>query len=84
MVLGGSTFLAGAAINSGAQNIAMLILGRILLGHKAMGSNQTSNAIQLYTCALALHGDSATYYADRGMKTRPTEAGTELILSLAS
>ncbi|XP_031390547.1 small glutamine-rich tetratricopeptide repeat-containing protein-like isoform X2 [Punica granatum] len=34
-------------------------------GDKAMGSNQTSNAIQLYTCALALHGDSATYYADR-------------------
>ncbi|PKI49525.1 hypothetical protein CRG98_030142 [Punica granatum] len=30
-----------------------------------MGSNQTSDAIQLYTCALALRGDSATYYVDR-------------------
>ncbi|KAI6703106.1 hypothetical protein NL676_012242 [Syzygium grande] len=32
MVLGGYTFLAGAAINGGAANIAMLILGHILLG----------------------------------------------------
>ncbi|OWM73540.1 hypothetical protein CDL15_Pgr026639 [Punica granatum] len=32
MVLGSSTFLAGSAISGGAENIAMLILGRILLG----------------------------------------------------
>ncbi|KAI8016550.1 Sugar transport protein 5 [Camellia lanceoleosa] len=32
MVVGGCTFLVGAAINGGAENIAMLIVGRLLLG----------------------------------------------------
>jgi MFS family permease len=42
MVLGGCTFLAGAAINGGAANIAMLILGRILLGFGVGFTNQVS------------------------------------------
>lgn len=32
MVFGGCTFFVGAAINGGAANVAMLILGRLLLG----------------------------------------------------
>lgn len=32
MLIGGTLFLAGSVINAGAVNIAMLIVGRILLG----------------------------------------------------
>ncbi|XP_052200924.1 sugar transport protein 5 [Diospyros lotus] len=45
MVLGGCTFLAGAAVNGGAENVAMLILGRILLG---FGVGFTNQATPLY------------------------------------
>ena len=44
MVLGGLIFLAGAAINGGAANIAMLILGRILLGFGVGFTNQVTIA----------------------------------------
>lgn len=47
MVLGGSTFLAGAAINGGAENVAMLILGRILLGFGVGFTNQVINTFSL-------------------------------------
>ncbi|PKI73900.1 hypothetical protein CRG98_005770 [Punica granatum] len=50
MVLGGSTFLAGAAINGGAENIAMLILGRILLG---FGVGFTNQAAPIYLSEVA-------------------------------
>ncbi|KAJ8747424.1 hypothetical protein K2173_001003 [Erythroxylum novogranatense] len=50
MVLGGCTFLAGAAINGGAVNIAMLILGRILLG---FGVGFTNQATPVYLSELA-------------------------------
>jgi len=43
IVIGGCTFLAGAAINGGAANIAMLILGRILLGFGVGFTNQVSH-----------------------------------------
>jgi len=49
IVLGGAIFLAGAAINGGSENIAMLILGRILLGFGVGFSSQVSEHIQLYT-----------------------------------
>lgn len=42
MLFGGCTFLAGAAINGAAVNIAMLILGRILLGFGVGFTNQVS------------------------------------------
>ncbi|KAK6940150.1 Major facilitator, sugar transporter-like [Dillenia turbinata] len=42
MLLGGLTFLAGAAINAGAQNVAMLILGRVLLGFGVGFANQAT------------------------------------------
>lgn len=42
MLLGGCTFLAGSAINAGAVNVAMLILGRILLGLGVGFTNQVS------------------------------------------
>lgn len=42
MVLGGFTFLAGSAVNGGAENISMLILGRILLGFGVGFTNQTT------------------------------------------
>ena len=32
MVLGGSSFFVGSILNGAAQNLAMLIIGRILLG----------------------------------------------------
>ncbi|KAF8023521.1 hypothetical protein BT93_F0893 [Corymbia citriodora subsp. variegata] len=42
MVLGGCTFFAGAALNGGAINIAMLLLGRILLGFGVGFTNQVA------------------------------------------
>lgn len=42
MILGGCSFLAGGAINGGAENIAMLIVGRILLGLGVGFTNQAS------------------------------------------
>ncbi|KAK9035986.1 hypothetical protein V6N11_078008 [Hibiscus sabdariffa] len=42
-MFGGVTFLAGAAINGAAANIAMLILGRILLGFGVGFTNQQPN-----------------------------------------
>ncbi|GMH21870.1 hypothetical protein Nepgr_023713 [Nepenthes gracilis] len=50
MVLGGCTFLVGAAINGGAQNIAMLILGRIFLG---FGVGFTNQATPVYLSEVA-------------------------------
>ncbi|XP_018806846.2 sugar transport protein 5 [Juglans regia] len=50
MVLGGCTFLTGAAINGGAANIAMLILGRILLG---FGVGFTNQATPVYLSEVA-------------------------------
>ncbi|KAG8632938.1 sugar transport protein 5 [Manihot esculenta] len=50
MVLGGCTFLAGAAINGGAANISMLILGRILLG---FGVGFTNQATPVYLSEVA-------------------------------
>ncbi|KAK9269679.1 hypothetical protein L1049_001457 [Liquidambar formosana] len=40
MVLGGCTFLAGATFNGGAANVAILILGPILLGFRVGFTNQ--------------------------------------------
>ncbi|XP_062165352.1 sugar transport protein 5 [Alnus glutinosa] len=50
IVIGGCTFLAGAAINGGAANIAMLILGRILLG---FGVGFTNQATPVYLSEVA-------------------------------
>lgn len=50
MVLGGCTFLAGAAINGASVNIAMLILGRILLG---FGVGFTNQATPVYLSEVA-------------------------------
>ncbi|XP_048332573.2 sugar transport protein 5 [Ziziphus jujuba] len=50
MILGGCTFLVGAAINGGAANIAMLILGRILLG---FGVGFTNQATPVYLSEVA-------------------------------
>ncbi|KAF7829933.1 sugar transport protein 5 [Senna tora] len=50
MILGGCTFLAGGAINGGAENIAMLILGRILLG---LGVGFTNQATPVYLSEIA-------------------------------
>lgn len=40
MFAGGLTFLIGAALNGAAQNVAMLIIGRILLGVGVGFANQ--------------------------------------------
>ncbi|KAF8714922.1 hypothetical protein HU200_027460 [Digitaria exilis] len=45
MLIGGTMFLAGSVINAGAVNIAMLIIGRILLG---FGVGFTAQAAPLY------------------------------------
>ncbi|XP_011626512.2 sugar transport protein 5 isoform X2 [Amborella trichopoda] len=50
MLLGGCTFLAGAAINGVAVNIVMLILGRILLG---FGVGFTNQATPVYLSEMA-------------------------------
>ncbi|KAA8528272.1 hypothetical protein F0562_035627 [Nyssa sinensis] len=50
MVLGGCSFLAGAVINGGAENIAMLILGRIMLG---FGVGFTNQAAPVYLSEMA-------------------------------
>lgn len=42
MVLGGCTFFVGAALNGGAPNIAILILGRIFLGFGVGFTSQVS------------------------------------------
>ena len=42
MLTGGLVFLAGAIINAAAQNIAMLIIGRILLGTGVGFANQVN------------------------------------------
>ena len=42
MLTGGLVFLAGAIINDAAQNIAMLIIGRILLGIGVGFANQVN------------------------------------------
>lgn len=50
MVVGGCTFLVGAAINGGAENIAMLIVGRLLLG---FGVGFTNQATPVYLSEMA-------------------------------
>lgn len=40
MLTGGIVFLLGAAINGAAKNVAMLIIGRILLGIGVGFANQ--------------------------------------------
>ncbi|BAT78525.1 hypothetical protein LR48_Vigan04g190000 [Vigna angularis] len=50
IILGGAIFLAGAALNGAAQNILMLILGRILLG---LGLGFTNQAAPLYLSEIA-------------------------------
>ncbi|XP_058218238.1 sugar transport protein 5-like [Rhododendron vialii] len=50
MLLGGCLFLAGGAINGGAENIFMLILGRILLG---FGVGFTNQATPVYLSEMA-------------------------------
>ncbi|PNX72030.1 sugar transport protein 5-like, partial [Trifolium pratense] len=40
IIIGGILFLAGGAINGGAENIPMLILGRVLLGFGVGFTNQ--------------------------------------------
>ncbi|KAL2503830.1 Sugar transport protein 5 [Abeliophyllum distichum] len=47
MVLGSCTFLAGVAINGAVENIAMLILGRILLGFGVGFTNQVTPGFRL-------------------------------------
>jgi MFS family permease len=42
MLAGGISFLVGAGLNGGAENIAMLIVGRILLGFGVGFANQVS------------------------------------------
>lgn len=50
MLIGGATFLVGAALNGAAVNVAMLILGRILLG---IGVGFANQSIPLYLSEMA-------------------------------
>ncbi|CAK8566341.1 unnamed protein product [Lathyrus sativus] len=50
ILFGGILFLAGGAINGGAENISMLILGRVLLG---LGVGFTNQAAPLYLSEIA-------------------------------
>ncbi|KAI4389443.1 hypothetical protein MLD38_001671 [Melastoma candidum] len=62
MLLGGCTFLTGAAIKSGAVNIPMLILGRILLGAGVGLTTQVALTIVLGITT----GTSGTGHIPRG------------------
>ncbi|XP_058781952.1 sugar transport protein 5-like [Vicia villosa] len=50
ILFGGMLFLAGGSINGGAENIPMLILGRVLLG---LGVGFTNQAAPLYLSEIA-------------------------------
>ncbi|MCL7032047.1 hypothetical protein MKW94_004652 [Papaver nudicaule] len=50
MLFGGLVFLIGAAINAAAQNVAMLIVGRILLG---IGVGFANQSVPLYLSEMA-------------------------------
>ncbi|XP_056167374.1 sugar carrier protein C-like [Syzygium oleosum] len=50
MLLGGTIFLCGALVNAAAQNIAMLIIGRILLG---IGVGFATQSVPLYVPEMA-------------------------------
>ncbi|CAA6658406.1 unnamed protein product [Spirodela intermedia] len=50
MLFGGVTFLAGAAINGAAKDVAMLIIGRILLG---VGVGFANQSVPLYLSEMA-------------------------------
>ncbi|KAG5065868.1 hypothetical protein AAZX31_04G099400 [Glycine max] len=50
ILIGGVTFLIGGALNGGAENIGMLILGRVLLG---FGVGFTNQAAPLYLSEIA-------------------------------
>ncbi|KAH6818195.1 sugar transporter 1 [Perilla frutescens var. frutescens] len=50
MVTGGLLFLAGALLNGAAQNVGMLIIGRVLLGFGVGFANQ---AAPVYLCEVA-------------------------------
>ncbi|KAF8409367.1 hypothetical protein HHK36_005442 [Tetracentron sinense] len=50
MLIGGVLFLAGAAINGAAKNVAMLIVGRILLG---LGIGFANQSVPLYLSEMA-------------------------------
>ncbi|XP_047981957.1 sugar carrier protein C-like [Salvia hispanica] len=50
MVFGGLVFLAGAAVNGFAHNVAMLIIGRILLG---VGIGFANQSAPVYLCEVA-------------------------------
>ncbi|KQJ89755.1 hypothetical protein BRADI_4g27540v3, partial [Brachypodium distachyon] len=50
MFVGGVTFLAGCALNGAAQNVAMLILGRVLLG---VGVGFANQSVPVYLSEMA-------------------------------
>lgn len=50
MLIGGATFLVGAALNGAAQDVAMLIIGRILLG---IGVGFANQSIPVYLSEMA-------------------------------
>ncbi|KAF6138359.1 hypothetical protein GIB67_040325 [Kingdonia uniflora] len=50
MLIGGAVFLVGAALNAVAQNVAMLIIGRLLLG---VGVGFANQSVPLYLSEMA-------------------------------
>lgn len=50
IILGGATFLCGGALNGASQNLAMLMIGRVLLG---FGAGFTNQAAPLYLSEIA-------------------------------
>nr|CAD1843617.1 unnamed protein product [Ananas comosus var. bracteatus] len=56
MLIGGANFLIGAALNGAAVNLAMLIIGRILLGFGIGFANQ---AVPLYLSEMAPQSSAA-------------------------
>lgn len=58
IVLGGATFMIGSAFNAGAENVSMLILGRILLGFGVGFTNQVkSKFVYIYEIIIRICND---------------------------
>lgn len=72
MLFAGANFMVGAGLNAGAEHIAMLVVGRLLLGFGVGSANQvvplylSEMAPFKYRCALGCAGARALLLAGLG------------------
>jgi hypothetical protein len=61
MLMGGALFFAGGAMTGAAVNIAMLIVGRMLLGFGVGFTNQVSSRPPLHSCISSFRSSAAHF-----------------------